>query len=227
MFKVGQDWNPKQALLKDILGKKEHFKDAINLCLQMHQMVHLSEISDSAKDTLADEVWEGLTEDAFSVMPTGKDVTIAWNIWHITRIEDLTVNILVNDSNQVLDTNWLNKLNISVKDTGNAMSDEEILSFSKSVNKMELRNYRNAVGRQTQTILKNLTAEDVHKKIPSDRLNRILQEGGVTSHPDSIWLLDFWGKKDVSGILLMPVTRHQVVHLNDSLKLKEKIKKLI
>ena len=40
------------------------------------------------------------------------------------------------------------------------------------------------------------------------------------------WLIDFWGKKDVAGILLMPATRHHLVHINESLKLKEKCKKL-
>jgi hypothetical protein len=46
---------------------------------------------------------------------------------------------------------------------------------------------------------------------------------GVTEHKDSVWLLDFWGKKTVAGILLMPITRHQIVHLNDCIKLKERL----
>ena len=56
-------------------------------------------------------------------------------------------------------------------------------------------------------------------------VNRILSEGGVLDVEDSSWLLDFWGKKNVAGIIQMPITRHQVVHINDSLKLKEKCKK--
>jgi hypothetical protein len=56
-----------------------------------------------------------------------------------------------------------------------------------------------------------------------ESVRRILAEGGVTGHKDSVWLLDFWGKKTVAGILLMPVTRHQILHLNDSMKLKEKV----
>ncbi|EQE04021.1 hypothetical protein [Clostridioides difficile] len=38
---------------------------------------------------------------------------------------------------------------------------------------------------------------------------------------DSIWLLDFWGNKDIAGILLMPPTRHVILHLNDCCKWKE------
>ncbi|QHQ61180.1 DinB family protein [Anaerocolumna sedimenticola] len=226
MFKPGTDWNPKQTLLKEYLKSKDKFTEAINLCLDMHKMIHLSPVSSTTEITLADEVWDGLTDEDFEVMPTSKDVTIAWNIWHITRIEDLTINILVKGWQQVLDETWLDKLQVTVKDTGNAMTDDEIIKLSKSINKQELKNYRNAVGKQTQQILSALTAEDLKRKITSDRLERIRLEGGVTNHPDSIWLLDFWGKKDVSGILQMPITRHQIVHLNDSLKLKAKIMKL-
>jgi len=52
-----------------------------------------------------------------------------------------------------------------------------------------------------------------------------LNDGGVLNNSDSIWLLDFWGKKDVAGIILMPITRHQIVHLNDCFNLKQKIDK--
>lgn len=226
MFKAATDWNPKQALLKKVIKDKDHFPEALRLCMDMHRFVHLSSTLSSEEDTLEDMVWEGLEDEDLAVMPTEKDVTIAWNIWHITRIEDLTMNLLVQNGSQVLNGNWLEKLNTTVTDTGNAMTDEEILSFSTSVNKGELKNYRNAVGRQTLKLLSHLTPADIKRKVTQSGLERIRSEGGVTNQPSSLWLLDFWGKKDVAGILQMPITRHQVVHLNDSLKLKEKIKKL-
>lgn len=226
MFKAATDWNPKQALLKETIKDKDRFTEAIKLCMDMHKFVHLSSMLSTQEETLEDQVWEGLKDADLEVMPTVKDVTIAWNLWHITRIEDLTINLLVQNGSQILDANWLKKLNTDVKDTGNAMTDEEILSFSKSVNKTELKNYRNAVGRQTQQVLSNLTLSEVKRKVTAESLARIRTEGGVTEAPDSLWLLDFWGKKDVAGILQMPITRHQIVHLNDSLKLKDKIRKL-
>ena len=139
-----KDWNPKQAVLKDALAKPERFDEAMRLCLELHGSVHSSSVSGADSPTLFDEIWQGLTRKTFETMPTAKDVTIAWNIWHITRIEDITANILIAD-------------------------------------------------------------------------------GGVTEHKDSIWLLDFWGRKTVAGILLMPITRHQIAHINDCAKLKSKI----
>ena len=158
-------------------------------------------------------------------MPTVKDVTIAWNIWHITRIEDITVNILIQNVEQILNEEWLRCLNISVYDTGNAMSDDEIISFSRSVNMAEVRNYRNAVGTKTKNMLEKLLPSDMKRRVKRENIDRILAEGGVTEHKDSVWLLDFWGRKNIAGILLMPVTRHQIGHLNDSMRLKKKIMK--
>ena len=47
---------------------------------------------------------------------------------------------------------------------------------------------------------------------------------GVTRQEESFWLLDFWGKKDVAGLLLMPPTRHVMLHLNDCFRWKEEIR---
>jgi len=38
--------------------------------------------------------------------------------------------------------------------------------------------------------------------------------------------VDYWSKRDVSGLLLMPATRHQLTHLNEALGIRNKIKKM-
>lgn len=225
MFQPGTDWNPKQAQLKEYIAKPEKFEEAIKSCLELHSMVHSSEVTPGIQSTLMDEVWEGLTGKAFITMPTAKDVTVAWNIWHITRIEDITANILIQEGEQVLNGQWLKRLEVSVKDTGNAMTDDEILSLSRNLDMAELKNYRDAVGLRTKQIINGLTASDLKRKVRKESIARVLEEGGVTEQKDSIWLLDFWGKKNVAGILLMPITRHQSGHLNDCLKLKKRLQK--
>lgn len=223
MFNVNKDWNPKQKRLNQIIRKSDCYKEARELFIEMHGMVHSGKVSLKTSSCVIDELWDDLEDKDCRIMPTEKDVTIAWNIWHITRIEDITVNMLVNKSEQILDSVWLQNLGIQVTDTANAMTDEEIISFSQNINLTKLRNYRDTVGMQTQKILRSLNSTDMKRKIERDSLDRILLEGGVTEHPDSLWLLDFWGRKDVAGIILMPITRHQIVHLNDCMKLKKAI----
>ena len=216
-------WGFNQKVLRDILVKSDQFSDAIHLCLAQHAMVHTSEMSHAGEVTFEDQLWDDLQQNVFCTMPTIKDETIAWSLWHITRIEDITMNILVADETQVIHReNWLEKLGVEVIDTGNSMSDEEIIDLSSRLNMQALRQYRIAVGRKTREIIANLQPADLKRKMKADRLQRILAEGAVLNVEGANWLIDFWGRKDVAGILLMPVTRHQLVHINESIRLKKK-----
>jgi hypothetical protein len=35
-------------------------------------------------------------------------------------------------------------------------------------------------------------------------------------------VVDYWGRLNIAGLLLMPPTRHCFVHLNESLRLKQR-----
>lgn len=217
-----REWNTKQTQLKELLSKKEKCKQAIQVCLELHSLVHESIVSGSSKPTYLDSLLNDLSDQAFRLAVKKGYWSIAWNIWHITRIEDLTVNILINNSAQVFNNDWMKKMKVSVKDTGNAMTFEETKNFSLGIDMKELRNYRKAVGKKTRKIIQDLKQEDLKRKFGKEQLDRILDEGGVLDVEGSGWLLDFWGKKNVSGILTMPLTRHQIVHINDSFGIMEK-----
>jgi hypothetical protein len=216
-------WNSQFKTFKSILTYPAQFQEAMQQCLELHVMVHTSEMSGINTITFEDQLWDCLAETTFRVMPTAKDATIAWNLWHLTRIEDITMNLLVAGEPQVFNTgNWLEKLNVTVRDTGNAMTDAEIMDLSSKINMAGLRNYRIAVGRKTREIISKLQPADLKRKMAPANLQLIFDEGAVLPVEGSSWLVDFWGRKNVAGILLMPITRHQMVHINDSLLLKAK-----
>lgn len=77
---IASEWNIQQKELKELIGKKETFDKAKDLYLSMHRNLHFSDND----NTLMDQLWKMLDIKDFSIMPTVKDVTIAWNIWHIT-----------------------------------------------------------------------------------------------------------------------------------------------
>jgi hypothetical protein len=37
--------------------------------------------------------------------------------------------------------------------------------------------------------------------------------------------VDYWSKKTIAGLLLMPPTRHCILHLNEAMRIKEKLRK--
>lgn len=220
-------WESQQKVLRSILLEPGNFDEAIKLCLDQHAMVHVSEMSQINAITFEDELWADLDEMIFRTMPTVKYETIAWSLWHLTRIEDITMNILVADEEQVINTdNWLERMNVKVCDTGNSMTDEEIIDLSLKINMQELRKYRIVVGRKSREVIRSFQTADLKRKMEPARLQRILDERAVLNVDSAHWLIDFWGRKNVAGILLMPLTRHQKVHINESMRLKKKCQSL-
>ena len=218
-------WNNDIKQLREIILKPDRIEESKRLSLSLHSMVHSSIMSGIDKTTFEDELWEGLDENTFRTSKNEKGRTIAYGIWHSTRIEDITMNLLVAGDVQVFSReNWQEKINSKIIDTGNAMSEDEIIEFSKDINMQELKNYRIEVGRRTRDLIKNLSMEDMKRKFDKCKLQRILDEGEVLDVEASNWLIDFWRRKNVSGIILMPATRHQVIHINESLNAKKKSK---
>lgn len=224
MFSVNKDWNPKQAQLKQFLSESGKFQDSITLLLEMHAMVHDAVVSQASNQTFMDMIWDDLDAEDFSKLSTANH-SIAWNIWHITRIEDIAANMLIAEQNPVLNDQWLNKLGTDVRDTGNAMTPEEIEHFSQKLDMQAMQDYRITVGHQTRKVVRELQPADLKRKVNPAQLTRVLNSGGVLNHPDSIWLLKYWGNKTVASLILMPLTRHQIVHLNECQKIKNIINK--
>ena len=176
---TASEWNIQQKALKELIGKKDTFDKAKDLYLSMHRYLHFSDND----NTLMDQLWKMLDKKDFSIMPTTKDVTIAWNIWHITRIEDLTVNILLNCSEQIYNKKWQKKMKVSVTDTGNAMTDDEIMELSRNMNIEVLKEYRKVVGDKIENLKdelenlklklkpENLSNEDIRKQILDECTN--------------------------------------------------------
>ena len=223
MIRVSAGWNEKQKKLKGYLSASETFEKGKKLLLEMHGLLHERKVYNNG-DTFYDDLWNDLTEGACRII-SKKETSILWNIWHITRIEDIVANILIKNKDAVFNEDIQKKLNIKIKDTGNAMTRKEMELFNREVKIKELKNYRTKTGKSTRKIIEGLKFEDMKRKVEKQSLQNIRNAGGVTNDEKSIWLLDFWGRKNILGLIMMPITRHQIVHLNDCFNIKEKEKR--
>lgn len=219
MSTVTQRWNPWQKELSRLLSSPDGFDEAMILCLRMHNEAH--DLGKGLSPTIYQSLLEGLSPEAMKYRPEKSFSSIAWNIWHITRIEDAIANILIADADQVLSKEWLDRMNVKITDTGNAFTQADVDALDGRINANELLKYRKVVGKTTQKVLKNIRAADKKRKPTAEQLKRIVSEKVLTQESESIWLLDFWKGKTVSGLLKMPITRHQIVHINDCFRLKE------
>lgn len=221
------EFSEQYELLKAKLKDRLAFDSAIKQCLDIHGSLHSASVSGTSEKTYEDELLDGLEPSMYSLMPLKRDATIAWCLWHITRIEDITSNILIADKPQIFSTGDLkNKINATAIDTGNIMTDEEIVSFSEQLNIKELLRYREAVGRNTREIILSLTPDDLKRKTNKTSLRRILDEGAVLDEEGANWLIGFWGGKTVAGLLLMPITKHLHMHLQEAMRIKTKLLKV-
>ena len=164
-------------------------------------------------------------DNLFKELNDYKNENIIWNLWHIMRIEDLIVNILICEKASILNEKLKNELNISITDTGNSLTKEEIKKFAKNINIKKLKYYSDKISKNTINLIKRLKAEDIKRKINKINLEKIINGCGVTK--DNLWLIDYWGKKDIAGLLLMPLSRHIIVHLNKCYKYIETKSKII
>ena len=84
-----------QEEVKKNISRKGTFEQGIEQCLYIHALYHHSEMSGIKEKTYEDELWEGLTDEMCRAMPNKKYATIAWCLWHITRIEDAVANLII------------------------------------------------------------------------------------------------------------------------------------
>jgi hypothetical protein len=221
MKHIPDDWTTKQNNLKILLSKKETFDNGIKLLLEMHGLLHDKKVYNNNEETIYNKLWKNLKEETCKII-SNKETSVLWNIWHITRIEDIVGNILINNGETIFNDDIQKKLNLKIKDTGNALIYEEIDDFNNSINIKELNNYRIKVGKSTRKIIENIIFNDMKRKVEKNQLEKIKENGGIINDEKSIWLLDFWGNKNILGLIMMPITRHQTMHLNDCFSIKER-----
>jgi hypothetical protein len=218
---VHKIWGIKQRNLKVFLLDQKTFIKGKNLLLEMHSLLHDKKVYKLDVETFYDNLWDNLKEETCKII-SDKETSILWNIWHITRIEDFISNILMGNKETVFNKEIQTKLNIKIKDSGNAMTYSDIELFNKNINIKALKEYRVMVGKSTKKIIESLEHNDMKTKVTKEQLEKIKQNGGVVNAPESLGLLDFWGKKDIYGLIMMPITKHQTFHLNDCFIIKKK-----
>lgn len=221
-----KQWNEQQAALKKALTKPATHEQAVTLCLGQHAAIHRSQMAAQEQPvpwSFEDDIWQGLSEEDARRVPAKGDHSIAWMAWHITRIEDMTFNVLVAGTPQVFDAGgWAAALGITARDSGNSNDRKGIEHLSAEIDLAALQAYRLAVGRRTREIIQALTPELVRRPVAEVDLRKLLADGSVTE--EAVGLLYYWGGLTTAGLLLMPATRHPFVHWNEALRQKPKRK---
>lgn len=216
-----KNWTSRQDLLRKTLASKPRFDEAIALFLEQHAAVHTAQISNPNTWSLHDEVLTELTRDQINMIPATGQNSIAWLLWHITRIEDMTINTLTMDQAQVWNKDWSIRLGYQSPDCGAGMNDEEVTAFSAAIIPEVLLEYRAAVGQQTRLSVSKLTAAQSREIVPDTVVQRLVEEGSISAQAN--WLYEFYTHRTRAFFLTRTATSHNFIHLNEAGRVAKKL----
>lgn len=218
-------WNENHKKLTSIILNPTEHETVIKLFLSQHALLYSSRMDNTSAITLEDELLKDIREETLRTCPAASPDTknsILWHLWHIARIEDMTMNTLVSNNEQILYSgDWVKELKIVYTHSGNGMTEEEVKDLSVNIDINALLAYRLEVGRRTQEVIKSIQPGQFKQKVESIQLNKLVSQGDIKEN--ATWLADYWSKKNIAGLILMPATRHNFLHLNKSIRIKNKL----
>ncbi|MCE1252201.1 MAG: DinB family protein [Anaerolineae bacterium] len=223
-----KNWTREQDRLRKLLGAKTHFAEAQQVFFQQHAAVHSAALYNNGTWSLQDEALAPLSEDLMRLRLKPDSNSVAWLLWHITRIEDMTINRLVFKTPQVLDTgNWLPLMNMTVRDCGAGMTPAGVADLSARIHIPALLDYRLSVGQQTRQLVRGLTVDKLKEDLPTPDVMELVEEGSISR--SGFWLAEYYTGRIRAFFLTRTATSHNFIHLAEAartavliLKSKEK-----
>ncbi len=216
-----QHWAVKQQEVRSLLASRRN-DEALRLWLRQHAALHAREVTGDPEWSFQDQVLDGLSDNQIRRRPDSGAPSIAWLLWHLARIEDVTMNLLVAGTAQVLDEDrWLERLRLAHRDVGTAMGDGEVAEVGERLDLEGLRAYRLAVGQRTQAIAQTLESRDLGSPVDPARIRALLATGALAEGARG--LAEEWSRWTTARFLMMPATRHSFTHLNQASRLRAKV----
>ena len=119
-------------------------------------------------------LWTEVPAELLRVRPHPQLNSIAWNLWHLTRVEDTAVNCFVANLPQVLDAgatgdasaldvagDWAQRMNIPWRHNGSGMTFAEVDELDARIDLAALLGYSQAVEARTRAVIAELDRFDL------------------------------------------------------------------
>jgi hypothetical protein len=182
-----------------------------------HAATHAAEVYDG-RTRGSDRVFGGLADVQMRVRPAPGLNSLVWLLWHMARIEDVAVNLVVAAREQVLDEDWMRRMNVAWRHMGSGMTAEEVADLTTRADVAAVRAYRSAVGRRTREMVATLRPEAWDELLGLDDTTRAAAAGAF--HPNDDWV-DGVGHRPWQGVsrgdqLGSSAIRHNSAHIGEA-----------
>jgi hypothetical protein len=184
--------------------------DVRDFFLAQHSRIHTRSISGSTV-SYQDNMLRGTTHDDIRAKPGLTFNSMAWILWHLTRGEDITVAIIIGQRPQVFDEgDWATKLGIDRRDLGTAMNDDEVDTFTATVDIDSLLAYRALVGTRSREIVQAMHVADLDAPITREMLQISRDQGAFG--PGAEFVPERWVGHNKAFTLAHSVLAHAAMH---------------
>ncbi len=216
---MNKEWSELNKIMQTQIKKKDTYEMGIDTLLDLRNQ--LMKTLTSFKDELSREEFNAIP---FINADGYHSKTIAYSIWHIFRIEDIVVHTLICEDEQIFFAgNYQARINSPIITTGNELVKQQIADFSKQLNVNELYSYIFEVKESTEKIIKDVSYAELKRKVSEERKEYLKSLNVVSDDEKAIWLIDYWCSKDIRGLIQMPLSRHWIMHIEASLRIRDKI----
>ena len=136
------------------------------------------------------DVWKIVPEGVMRTRPHTRLNSIAWNLWHIARVEDAGLNRFVADRPQVFDDGqWMQPLNVPWRHHGSGMTMPEVDELNSRIDLVALYDYSAAVQARTREIVAQIDPAGLDATMQPEQLRSILFDEGL-AHRQAAGLME-------------------------------------
>ena len=216
---MNKEWSSLNKTVQEKMKKEATFHEGMETLLELRKQLM----------AVIQQFKEELSRQEFNAIPFINadgyhSKTIAYSIWHIFRIEDIVAHTLIGQDEQIFfRDDYRKRIAPPIITTGNELVKEQISEFSAALNLDELYRYSLSVADSTNGILGQLSYADLKRRMTDADKERLRSLHVVSQDEKAYWLIDYWCGKDVKGLIQMPFSRHWIMHVEASLRIRNKI----
>ena len=216
---MNRNWAEMNREMQALISKKATFTEGMEKLLALRGSL-FEQITQIATNFPA----EAFYQMPFAGAAGYHSKTLAYSIWHIFRIEDIVAHEMIAEDRQILfEQGFSEVIHSPIITTGNELSGEDIVDFSKQLDVGALVRYARAVKESTDLMLAGLAYADLKRRFGDAMIAKLRQTGCVSADESACWLIDYWCGKDVLGLIKMPFSRHWIMHTEAMGRIKDKL----